>query len=141
MALFTPEKKLQECDSRFAELSDQFAKKIKNLVEEWTYIYKVGKLIDDGQALLEEYSVGLKNRKKMTPTANELMGEINRVESLCNRTQGLITTLDETVDNYRLRVKARKRKERLNTIAMSVAGVVLIALFIAGYVTFRLMAG
>lgn len=141
MPLFTPERKLQECDSVFTEISEQFAKKVKGLIDAWTYIHKVSCLIDDQQAVLDDFATCLNNRRNMLPTANELMEEINRIEKLCDRSQALLTSLDETVVKFQLREEARKRKERINSIAMTVACVVLGGLFIFGYITFRIMAG
>jgi len=138
MPLFTPERKLQECDSVFTEISEQFANKVKGLIDAWTYIHKVSRLIDDQQAVLDDFATCLNNRRNMVPTANELMEEINRIEKLCDRSQTLLTSLDETVVKFQLREKAKKRKEKLNNIAM---WVVLMALFIGAYVTFRFMTG
>lgn len=141
MPLFTPEKKLEQCDIHFTELSEQFSKKIKELIDTWTYIYEVSRLIDAQRHVLDEFATCLNNRKDMTPTANELMEEINRIERLCDRNQETLTLLDEVVTKYHIREKAKKRKEKLNNIAMWVAGFVLMALFIGAYVTFRFMAG
>lgn len=138
MPLFTPERKLQECDSVFTEISEQFAKKVKGLIDAWTYIHKVSRLIDDQQAVLDDFATCLNNRRNMVPTTNELMEEINRIEKLCDRSQALLISLDETVVKFQLREKAKKRKERINSIAM---WVVLMALFIGAYVTFRFMTG